>query len=98
MGRLALLSRCGVVGYQGLACLAAHFTPAAHMALVNGAMPLFTVALALWLLHEPVGGWQVLGGLLALIGVWWTQRLPPARPLAQAPSAGFVWGWTAQPA
>lgn len=67
--QLAVLSACGMVMYQGLAYLAAHYTPAAHMALLNGLIPLTTLLLAVPLLQEKIHRRSLAGSLVALLGL-----------------------------
>lgn len=67
--QLAVLSACGMVMYQGLAYLAAHYTPAAHMALLNGLIPLTTLLLAVPLLQEKIHRRSLVGSLVALLGL-----------------------------
>lgn len=66
---LLLLGSTGYTGFAALLYLAAHYTTAANMAIIQGAMPLFVFSLAFAVRGRPIGLAQAIGMALALFGV-----------------------------
>ena len=76
----------------GLIFQALALTPVTNVVLVSRLEPPLTLALSVWLLRNPVNGWQVGGAIAAFIGVCLTILLQPAeKPMVQM--AGFHIGW-----
>ncbi len=48
--------------------------PASIVAPTLLGQPVLTALLAIWLLNEPITGWQVLGGVMVLLGIWLVNR------------------------
>jgi drug/metabolite transporter (DMT)-like permease len=68
---LALVSH---VGGQGLITYALAHLPAAFSSVGLLLQPAVAAALAWIILHEPVGGWQALGGAIVLTGIVLARR------------------------
>jgi drug/metabolite transporter (DMT)-like permease len=77
---LALVSQ---VGGQGLLAVALGTLPATFSSLVIFLEAIAAAAFGWALLDEPLGPWQVLGGLLILLGIWIAR--PRTQPLEAGP-------------
>ncbi|RGE45893.1 DMT family transporter [Comamonas testosteroni] len=69
MGRITVLGVLGMVVYQSLAYYAAHYTTATHMGIIGSLTPMMVLALAVFLLGQPLTHGGVWGSLLAIAGV-----------------------------
>mgnify|MGYP003429326954 FL=1 len=67
--KLAVLSACGMVLYQGLAYTAAHYTTATNMGIINAFIPIFTIFVALLLLREIPTRYAVIGSIVSFAGL-----------------------------
>ena len=67
--KLAVLSACGMVLYQGLAYTAAHYTTATNMGIINAFIPIFTIFVALLLLREIPTHYAVIGSIVSFAGL-----------------------------
>lgn len=75
----------------GLIFQALSLTPVTNVVLVSRLEPPLTLALSVWLLHDRVNGWQIMGAIAAFLGVALTVILQPVKePLMQM--AGFHLG------
>lgn len=90
LGLIMVATLSGAVA-PGLIFQALALTPVTSVVLVSRLEPPLTLALSVWLLHERVNGWQIVGAIAAFIGVALTILLQPVRePLMQM--AGFHLG------
>ena len=69
LGRIVILGVLGMVIYQSLAYYAAHFTTATHMGIIGSLTPMLVLALAVFMLGQPLTRGGVWGSLLAIVGV-----------------------------
>ena len=69
LGRITVLGVLGMVVYQSLAYYAAHYTTATHMGIIGSLTPMMVLALAVFLLGQPLTQGGVWGSLLAIAGV-----------------------------
>ena len=69
LAKLAVLSVCGMVLYQGLAYTAAHYTTATNMGIINAFIPVFTIFISMLILHEIPNRFAVIGSILSFIGL-----------------------------
>ena len=69
LGRIVILGVLGMVIYQSLAYYAAHYTTATHMGIIGSLTPMMVLALAVFLLGQPLTRGGVWGSLLAIVGV-----------------------------
>ena len=69
LGRITILGVLGMVIYQSLAYYAAHYTTATHMGIIGSLTPMMVLALAVFLLGQPLTRGGVWGSLLAIAGV-----------------------------
>lgn len=60
----------GVFAFPALLYLALQFTTASNASLINGTGPLMTAVLAAVLLHEKLRGFQLVGAVVSLVGVF----------------------------
>ncbi|MBW4474544.1 MAG: DMT family transporter [Stenomitos rutilans HA7619-LM2] len=68
----------------GLIFQALALTPVTNVVLISRLEPPLTLALSLWLLHDRVNRWELMGAIAAFIGVALTVLLQPARePMMQ---------------
>ena len=67
--RIVVLGVLGMVVYQSLAYYAAHYTTATHMGIIGSLTPMMVLALAVFLLGQPLTHGGVWGSLLAIAGV-----------------------------
>ena len=67
--RITLLGVLGMVAYQSLAYYAAHYTTATHMGIIGSLTPMMVLALAVFLLGQPLTRGGIWGSLLAIAGV-----------------------------
>ena len=67
--RITALGVLGMVIYQSLAYYAAHYTTATHMGIIGSLTPMMVLALAVFLLGQPLTRGGVWGSLLAILGV-----------------------------
>ena len=67
--RITLLGVLGMVAYQSLAYYAAHYTTATHMGIIGSLTPMMVLALAVFLLGQPLTRGGIWGSLLAIVGV-----------------------------
>ena len=67
--RILVLGMLGMVVYQSLAYYAAHYTTATHMGIIGSLTPMLVLALAMFLLGQPLTRGGVWGSLLAIAGV-----------------------------
>jgi drug/metabolite transporter (DMT)-like permease len=74
----------------GLVFQALSQTQVANVVLVSRLGPPLTVALSVWLLQERVNRWQVMGEILAFLGVVLTVWLQPAAAPQQAMGGGQI--------
>lgn len=72
----------------GLIFQALALTPVTNVVLIGRLEPPLTLALSMWVLRERVQGWQVIGAIVAFIGVALTILLQPATA-AMMHMAGF---------
>ncbi|MEX8192670.1 DMT family transporter [Comamonas guangdongensis] len=67
--RIMVLGVLGMVIYQSLAYYAAHYTTATHMGIIGSLTPMLVLALAVFMLGQPLTRGGVWGSLLAIAGV-----------------------------
>ncbi len=67
--RIVVLGVLGMVIYQSLAYYAAHFTTATHMGIIGSLTPMLVLALAVFMLGQPLTHGGIWGSLLAILGV-----------------------------
>lgn len=67
--RIIVLGVLGMVIYQSLAYYAAHYTTATHMGIIGSLTPMLVLALAVFMLGQPLTRGGVWGSLLAIAGV-----------------------------
>ena len=67
--KIAILSALGMVISQGLGYVASHYTTAIHMGMINAFVPLITLILAYLILKEPLKIYNVVGGLISILGL-----------------------------
>jgi drug/metabolite transporter (DMT)-like permease len=66
---LLVIGGLGLAITQGLMFVGLHYTSAITAGLILALMPMFTMALARFLLHEPMGPWQAVGLAIAFVGM-----------------------------
>lgn len=67
--RITALGVLGMVAYQSLAYYAAHYTTATHMGIIGSLTPMMVLALAVFMLGQPLTRGGTWGSLLAIAGV-----------------------------
>ena len=67
--QFAVLGACGMVFYQGLAYIAAHYTTATNMGIINAFTPIFTIFISMFILKEMPTRYAVIGGILSFLGL-----------------------------
>ena len=67
--RILVLGVLGMVIYQSLAYYAAHYTTATHMGIIGSLTPMLVLALAVFMLGQPLTHGGIWGSLLAIAGV-----------------------------
>lgn len=63
------LGFCGFTVFTAFFYVAAHYTPGANMAIIQGTTPFFVFSFAFLFFGQKIGPWQGLGMVLALLGV-----------------------------
>lgn len=67
--QLAVLSAFGMVLYQGLGYTAAHYTTATNMGIINAFIPVFTIAVAFFILKDVPNRYAILGCAISFTGL-----------------------------
>ncbi len=66
---LLIIGGLGLSLTQGLIYVGLNYTTAINAGLIIALMPIITMILARFLLNEPIGSWQLIGSLVAFIGM-----------------------------
>ena len=67
--KILVLGVLGMVIYQSQAYYAAHYTTATHMGIIGSLTPMLVLALAVFMLGQPLTRGGIWGSLLAIVGV-----------------------------
>ena len=69
LAKFAVLSAFGMMLYQGISYVAAHYTSATNMGIINAFIPIFTMFVSIAILKEYPNKFAVIGGLLSFSGL-----------------------------
>ncbi|ODN68569.1 DMT family transporter [Methylobrevis pamukkalensis] len=69
LGYLAVMGTLGFTAFNALYYIAAHFTTAVNIGILQGAIPILVFGLAFFLRGTPVGLFQIAGMTIGLVGV-----------------------------